>query len=112
MSWSVCNVVPVEVVGVGPDLTPEGGGYSKQTREEPDQGDVDGMWPGARYEPILSGKVPLAVFNEQVEGEEQGCQGQEEQEAVVEVSVADAVFVTELPSQGNDLRVKGEGHAQ
>ena len=65
-----------------------------------------------RYEPVLAGEVPLAVLDEEVEGEEEGGQGQEEEEAVVEVSVADAVDVAELPRQGDDLRVQGEGHAQ
>ena len=46
-----------------------------------------------------------------MEGQEEGGQGQEEEEAVVEVSVADAVDVAELPRQGDDLRVQGEGHA-
>ena len=47
-----------------------------------------------------------------MEGQEEGGQGQEEEEAVVEVSVADAVDVAELPRQGDDLRVQSEGHAQ
>ena len=47
-----------------------------------------------------------------MEGQEEGGQGQEEEEAVVEVSVADAVGAAELPRQGDDLRVQSEGHAQ
>ena len=47
-----------------------------------------------------------------MEGEEEGWEGQEEEEAVVEVAVADAVAVAELPGQADDLGVQGEGHAE
>jgi len=63
------------------------------------------------HESILASEVPLAVLNEEVEGEEEGREGQEEEEAVVEVSVADAVDVPELPREGDDLGVQSEGHA-
>ena len=47
-----------------------------------------------------------------MEGQEERGQGEEEEEAVVEVAVADAVDVAELPRQADDLRIQGEGHAQ
>ena len=106
------DLVPVEVVVVVPDLTPERGGHGEESREEPDEGDVDGVRPGSWHEAVFSGKVPLAVLDEEVEGQEEGGEGEEEEEAVVEVAVADAVDVAELPRQTDDLRVQGEGHAQ
>ncbi len=47
-----------------------------------------------------------------MEGQEERGQREEEEEAVVEVAVADAVQVAELPGQPDDLRVQGEGHAE
>ena len=58
--------------------------YSEDCPEEPDERDVYRMWPGSWDVLFISAEIPLAVLNEQMEGEEQQCQRQEEQEAIVE----------------------------
>ena len=76
------------VVGVpvpGLQLREERGGHGKDGGEEPDQRDVDAVGPGPGHVRLLAAKVPLAVFHKEVEREEEDRQGQEEQEAVVEV---------------------------
>ena len=60
----------------------------------------------------LTGKVPLAVLDEEVPGEEEECEGEEEEECVVEVLVADAVDGAKVPSQADDLGIQGERDAQ
>ena len=60
----------------------------------------------------LTCEVPLAVFDKQVPCEEEEGEGQEKEEAIVEVAVADAVDVPRPPRQGVDLRVQRERDAQ
>ena len=65
-----------------------------------------------KTEGAITGKVPLAVLDEEVPRQKEECQGQEEEERVIEVLVADAVDVSEVPSQPGDLRVQGEGDTE
>ena len=60
----------------------------------------------------LTGKVPLAVLDEEVPGQEEDGQGQEEEEAVVCEAVDDAEDVAAVPGVRDDLVVQCEGHAQ
>ncbi len=64
------------------------------------------------HEPVLSGKVPLAVLHEQVPREEEQGEREEGQEGVVGEAVHDAVDVAQVPGVGDDLGVEGEGHAE
>ena len=76
------NVILVRIILVGTKLREEGCGHSEQGREEPYKRDVDGVrpWPGH----ILA-LGPLGVLHKEMEGKEHSSQGQEEQEAVVEI---------------------------
>ena len=50
------------------------------------------MGPRPRHRAALARKVPLAVLDEEVEGEEEERDGEEGEEAVVEEAVRDAVL--------------------
>ena len=80
--------VLVGVLGPGSDLREERAGDSEQSGEEPDHGDVDGVRPGAGHVLALS---PLGVLDKQMVGQEHDGQGQEEEEAVVEISANDNI---------------------
>ena len=75
-------VILVGIILIGPKLREEGRGHSKKCREEPDERDVDGVRPGPGHILALG---PLGVLHKEMEGEEHSSQGQEEQEAVVEI---------------------------
>jgi len=47
-----------------------------------------------------------------MEGQEQDGQGQEKQEAVVEISVADTISVPKVPGEVDDLGIHGKGYAE
>ena len=70
--------VHLDVVQLGE----EGRGDGEEGGEEPYEGDVDGVRPGSRHVLALS---PLRVLDKEVEGEEDGGEGEEEEEAVVEI---------------------------
>ena len=76
------NVILVGIILVWTKLREEGRGHSEQGREETDEGDVDGVRPGPGHILALG---PLGVLHKEMEGEEHSSQGQEEQEAVVEI---------------------------
>ena len=50
------------------------------------------MGPRPRHRAALAREVPLAVLDEEVEGEEEERDGEEGEEAVVEEAVRDAVL--------------------
>ena len=75
--------VLVGVLGPGSDLREECAGDSEESGEEPDHGDVDGVGPGSGHVLALG---PLGVLHKEMVGQEHHGQGQEEEEAVVEVS--------------------------
>lgn len=77
------DLVLVGVVLPVTDLGEERGGDSEGGGEEPDERDVDGVGPGSGHVLALG---PLGVLHEEMPGEEEGGQGQEEEEAVVEIS--------------------------
>ena len=77
------DLVLVGVLRPRPDLGEEGCRDSKDGGEEPDERDVDGVRPGPGHVLALG---PLGVLHEEVPGEEESGQGQEEEEAVVEIS--------------------------
>ena len=77
------NDVLVRIILPGSDGREEGGGRREQSREEPDEGDVDGVGPGPGHVLTLG---PLGVLDKQVPSQEQDGQRQEEQQAVVEIS--------------------------
>ena len=83
VSRAPVNLVLVRVVSPLPDLGEEGCWDSEDGREEPDERDVDGVRPGPGHVLALG---PLGVLDKEVPGEEEGGQGQEEEEAVVEIS--------------------------
>jgi len=101
--------VLVGVVLPGSDGREEGGGSREQGREEPDEGDVDGVGPGPGHVLTLS---PLGIFDKKMPGQKQNGQGQKEQQTVVEISVTDAELQPEIPREVDDLRVEGEGDAE
>jgi len=101
--------VLVGVILPGPDGGEEGGGSREQGREEPDERDVEGVGPRPGHVLTLG---PLGVLDKEVPGQEQDGQRQEEKQAVVEISVADAVLEPQVPRQMDDLRVQGEGYAE
>ena len=85
---SASNDVLVGVLGPGSDLREECAGDSEQSGEEPDHGDVDGVGPGPGHVLTLS---PLGVLDKEMVGQEHDGQGQEEEEAVVEISRNDNI---------------------
>ena len=93
--------VPVGVLGPGPDLREEGGGDSEEGREEPDERDVDGVRPGSGDILALS---PLGVLNKQMVGQEQDCQWQEEQEAVVEIPRNEKLYLIKVTKLNYQLQ--------
>jgi len=101
--------VLVRVILPGSDGREEGCGSREQGREEPDERDVESVGP--RPGDILT-LSPLGVLDKEVPGQEQDGQRQEEQQTVVEISVADAVLKPQVPRQVDDLRVQGEGYAE
>ena len=93
-------------------MTPKCGGDSKGGGKEPDEGDVDGVGPWAGHNALFTGKVPFAVLHEEVVSQEQEGEWQEEEEAIVKVSVADAISIAKSPVKVGDFRVQSEGHTQ
>ena len=71
-------------------LCEEGRGDGEEGGEEPYEGDVDGVRPGSRHILALS---PLRVLDKEVEGEEDGGEGEEEEEAVVEKPETDVLLL-------------------
>ena len=94
--------VPVGVLGPGPDLREEGGGDSEEGREEPDERDVDGVRPGSGDILALG---PLGVLHKQMVGQEQDCQWQEEQEAVVEIPKIEKLYLIKLTKFNYQLQL-------
>lgn len=105
-------LVAIKVVLQRTHFTPPNGRHSKGSAKEPDERDEDGVRPRSGYCAFFPCKVPLAVLHEKVPGQEKHGERQEEEEAVVKVSVANAVFVAKIPRQVDDLRVEGERDAE
>ena len=107
------DLVAVEVVAEVAHLREEDRGHGEGQREEPNQGDEDGVGPGSGHGDVVgAGEVPLAVLDEEVPGEEQEGQRQEKEERVVAEAVNAAEDVAELPGVREDLHVQGERHAE
>jgi len=106
---SAGNNVLVRVISPGSDLSEERGGDREQGGEEPDQRDVDGVRPRSGNILALS---PLGVLHKQMIGQEEDCQRQEEQEAVVEIPKTDAKLCSQIPCEMNDFRVQSCRNAQ
>ena len=69
--WPPCpEVVPVDVVLLLPHARIPDGWRGEDEGEEPDERDEDGVRPGPGNEPVLPGKVPLAVLDEEMERQE------------------------------------------
>ena len=96
-------LVAVKVLFQRPYITPKDSGYRESGRKEPDERDVDGVWPGAGDRAFLAGEVPLAVLHKEMPRQEQEGQRQEEKEAVVKVAVADTVSFPKVPGQIDHL---------
>ena len=60
----------------------------------------------------LTCEIPLAVFHKQMPRQKEDSQWQEKEEAVVEISVANAVYVSKVPIEADDLRIEGKRHAK
>ena len=96
-------VIAIKVVRQGAHITPKDSGYRESGRKEPDERDVDGVWPWAWHRALLAREVPLAVLHKEMPRQEQEGQGQEEEEAVIKVAVADTVGIPIVPSQIDHL---------
>ena len=86
--WPAGDHVPVGILFPGPELGVEHRGNGEHGREQPDEGNVEGVGPGSSH---VLGEVPLAVLREQVEGEEERSEREEKQETVVEISKQETV---------------------
>ena len=70
------------------------------------------MWPGSGHGSLLACKVPLAVLDKEVPCQEDQGEGEEEEKAVVEVAVDDAVLGRVHPVEADHLGVHGERDAE
>ena len=110
---SASNIyIAIKILIVRPHFTPKRSGYSKCSRKEPDEWDVDGVRPWAGYHALFTCEVPLAVLHEQVPRQKQEGERQEEEEAIVKVSVGLAKVVPKIPIEFDDLRFQCERDAQ
>ena len=99
---SASDDILVGVLGPGPDLSEERGGDSEQGREEPDHRDVDGVRPWSWNILALS---PLGILHKEMIGQEQDGQGEEEQEAVVEISENIQLSLFVLTKDSFDIQI-------
>lgn len=110
--WSSDNFIAIEIIGFIMNLSVKHSGYRKDQREEPDQGNVEGVSPRSWNHAFFAGKVPLAVLHKQMEREEQDGQRQEEQKAIVGKLVHNTIDASKVPSVSDDLRVQSEWNTE